>query len=219
MVDRMVRSGLYDHADKTWLVVNGDPAGLDRQGIHDVCEALPKLATVAAHHDASRCEFPALGLAWERARGHGATVCYLHSKGVTRPPTRQMLDWTEYLCYFNIDRWRDRVADLEGHDCTGVNLGGNPADLSERPDTWGYGKAPLHYSGNFWWAKARHLARLPDPVAWPPDQDLLRWRIMAEMWLCQLPQASYHCAWRSGVDHYAQAYPPHMYREDATQTP
>lgn len=219
LMARIVSSGLYDQSDRVWLVINGDPGDLDHSGFHEVAEGLPKFVPVTAWPDASKCEFPALRVAWDRSRDAGATVCYIHSKGVTRQPNQQMADWTEYLSHFTIDRWRDRLADLEGHDCTGVNLGGSPADLSESPATWGYGKAPLHYSGNFWWSRSSHLAGLPDPMAWPPDGNYLRWRVMAEMWLCQLPGARYHCAWRSGVDHYAQAYPPKMYREDATQTP
>jgi hypothetical protein len=39
----------------------------------------------------------------------------------------------------------------------------------------------------------------------------MRWRMMAEMWLCQLPDAKYYNAWHSNVDHYIERYPIELY--------
>jgi hypothetical protein len=208
---KVVDSGLYDRSKNVYLVVNGDPAAMESGGLPRLFAGMDKFVGIHAGPTIDRCEFPTLQLIWDRCASEDITVCYLHTKGVTRQDTPRMRDWTEFLAYFNVERWRDRLSDLSSHDCSGVNLVGNPDDISFPPHTWGYGKAPLHYSGNFWWSKSSHIRRLPPPARWVPDGNYLRWRMMAEMWLCQLPSASYHCAWDSGVDHYASEYPRSMY--------
>lgn len=212
---RIVGGGLYDRCDRVVLVVNGDPSALGAPELAAVLSGRPKFSAVHAALDISQCEFPALQMLWEHCLREDGAVCYLHTKGVTRADTRSMRDWAEFLTYFNVDRWADRLSDLEGHDCSSVNLRGNPEDINEHPATWGYGKAPVHYSGNFWWSRASHVRALPSPAAWPPDGNYLRWRMMAEMWLCQLPGSSYACAWQSGVDHYQTEYPRASYESGA----
>jgi hypothetical protein len=141
-------------------------------------------------------------------------VLYLHTKGVTKPGYQQIIDWTNLLSYFNINKWQDRLKDLEDNDCSGVNFFGNPDDINHHPSTWGYGKAPLHYSGNFWWSKSSHIKNLPNMSNWLPDGNYLRWRVMAEMWLCQIPDGKYSCAWQSNINHYQQNYPKELYESN-----
>lgn len=93
---------------------------------------------------------------------------------------------------------------------TGVNLSGNKNDINENPITWGYEKAPLHYSGNFWWSKSSHIRKLNSPIKWLPSDDYLKWRIMAEMWLCQI-EGNYKNAWSSNVNHYIEKYKKENY--------
>lgn len=118
------------------------------------------------------------------------------------------------MSYFNIIKWVDRINDISNHDCSGVNLSGNPEDIIYHPSIWGYGKAPLHYSGNFWWCKSSHIRKLPNPIDWLPDNNYIRWRIMAEMWLCQIDDSKYYNAWHSNVNHYVQNYPIKLYNTD-----
>jgi hypothetical protein len=115
------------------------------------------------------------------------------------------------MSYFNIDRWNDRISDLLENDCTGVNLFGNPEDYNCHPGTWGYGKTPKHYGGNFWWSKSSHIKKLEKPSNLAPDNNFLRWRMICEMWLCSPLEGKYHCAFSSNVDHYQQGYPKNLY--------
>lgn len=208
---RILDSGLYERCDKVYLVVSGDPEGLAEGDLPGILGGRDKFVQLHAGPTIERCEFPTLQLIWERCAAEDMAVCYLHTKGVTRQDSPMMRDWTEFLTYFNVERWADRLADLSTHDCSGVNLVGDPSDISSPPQTWGYGKAPLHYSGNFWWGRSSHIRRLPPPAAWVPGGNYFRLRVMAEMWLCQLAESTYACAWRSGVDHYVSEYPRGRY--------
>lgn len=96
-------------------------------------------------------------------------VLYFHTKGISfhdvrNLPARNASDidyfdnvelWREYLEYFNIDKWKRCVKELNSHDTAGTewhpyaNL--NCKDIS----------IPS-YSGNFWWANASYINTL-DP--------------------------------------------------------
>ena len=202
LLDDIKESGLKENS-KVRAIVNGDIKSIDTQR-YDWVE------WIHVSNNISNQEFPTLKSIWNQAQTEEFNVLYLHTKGVSR--TNQCVnDWVNLLRYFNISRWNDRLNELETNDCTGINYGGNPDDIKEHPSTWGYGKAPMHYSGNFWWSKSSHIKNLTDPLAWTPDNDLTRWRMMCEMWVCQLPNGKYHCAYSSGVDHYMTPYPKEIY--------
>lgn len=207
LLTRIKQSGLYDSANKIYLVFNGDRKQLSFNLVDD------KYVIIDANIDISKCEFPTLELIWQHSQTEDLNILYLHTKGVTKPGYQQIVDWTNYLSYFNINEWKDRLKDLEENDCSGVNLIGNPDDINQHPSTWGYGKAPLHYSGNFWWSKSSHIKKLPSISNWLPDGNFLRWRVMAEMWLCQIPEGKYSCAWQSNINHYHQFYPKDLYEK------
>ena len=207
LLTRIKQSGLYDSANKIYLVFNGDRSLLSFNLVSE------KYVIIDSNSDISKCEFPTLDIIHEHSKNEEFDILYLHTKGVTKPGVKTIEDWTNYLSYFNINKWSDRVKDLESNDTSGVNLGGNPDDINSHPSWWGYGKAPVHYSGNFWWSKSSHIKNLPSPYNWLPDSDCVRWRMMAEMWLCQLPNAKYHNAWHSNVNHYQQNYPKELYEK------
>jgi hypothetical protein len=204
LLTRIKKSGLYESTNKVFLLINGDK-NLIQFDLTD-----PKIEIIESNKDISHCEFPTLAKISNDSQNDDFQILYLHTKGVTRQPYKQIIDWTNYLSYFNINQWQNRISDLKDYDCSGVNLGGNPDDINLSPTTWGYGKAPLHYSGNFWWSKAEHIRKLPDPYKWIPDNNYVRWRMMAEMWLCQI-NGKYFNAWSSGVDHYQSLYPESNY--------
>ena len=205
LLTKIKQSGLYDAANKIYLVFNGDRKQLSFNLISD------KYVIIDANPDISKCEFPTLDLISQHSKEEDFNVLYLHTKGVTKPGYQQILDWTNLLSYFNIVKWQDRLKDLEDNDCSGINFFGNPDDINQDPSTWGYGKAPLHYSGNFWWSKSSHIRKLPNMSNWLPDSNYLRWRVMAEMWLCQIPGGKYSCDWQSNINHYQQNYPKELY--------
>lgn len=206
LINRIKSSGLYDNCNKIYLIYNGNKDWIDIDIFGD------KYVQVYANPDVSKCEFPTLDLIWQHCQNEDLKILYLHTKGVTKPGVQNIIDWVNYLSYFNIDKWRDRINELDSNDCTGVNFGGNPNDINEHPSTWGYGKAPLHYSGNFWWSKSSHIKNLPNPSNWLPDDNYYQWRVMAEMWLAQISDAKYHNAYSSNVDHYMSPYPEEKYK-------
>jgi hypothetical protein len=208
LLTRIKQSGLYESANKIYLVFNGDRKKLTFNLVSE------KYVIIDYSDDISKCEFPTLELIHKHSKEAEFDILYLHTKGVTKPGVKTIEDWTNYLSYFNINKWVDRVKDLKSNDTSGVNLGGNPEDIQSHPSWWGYGKAPLHYSGNFWWSKSSHIRNLSSPFNWLPDGDCLRWRMMAEMWVCQIQTGKYHSAWHSNVNHYQENYPKELYESN-----
>jgi hypothetical protein len=205
IVENIFNSGLYDFCDRIFLIVNGDLNKLDLNFLK------PKFELIVENDNVSKCEFPTISKIWKDCNNEEIIVLYLHTKGVSKPNDEKIKDWVNLMIYFNIIKWEERVNDLKNFDCSGVNLNGNKDDLNFSPDTWGVNKAPLHYSGNFWWSKSDHIKKLPNPYSWVPDDDYFKWRVMCEMWLCQIEESKYKCAWQSNVNHYHELYPKTEY--------
>lgn len=74
---------------------------------------------------------------------------YLHTKGLRWYGTKhepKVLEWIESMLDCNIGNWENIVNVLETSETYGCNYNGG------------------HYSGNFWWATARHIKKLPDTI-------------------------------------------------------
>lgn len=203
------KGGLYEFTNKIYLVVNGN-INLIKADFSD-----KKFIIINNNKDVSKCEFPTLDFM------HSDCFCdedfhvlYLHTKGVTRSGSTNVSDWIKYLIHFNINDWKGRLKDLEINDCSGVNLRGYHENFKCNPLLWSSTRIPTHYSGNFWWSKSSHIKKLPKPLKWVPEGNFFKYRIMAEMWLCQIKDGKYYCAWESGIDHYISGYPEHMYVGD-----
>jgi len=209
LLSTIENSGLYDVCEEINLVVNGDIKNLKYK-------SLDKIKLTHFRNDISHCEFPTLKKIYDDVQNSDFNVLYLHTKGVTRY-NKPIQDWIDYLIYFNITKFQDRIDDLNEHEASGVNNWGNPEDVNEHPSTWGFGKVPVHYSGNFWWSKSEHIKELVDPYQWvhdrwdPKPTTYVRYRMMAEMWICQIQNARYVNAWSSNVDHYLTEYPSYNY--------
>lgn len=205
LLNKIDESGLYDYCDKIFLVINGDKNNLQFQ-------MKSKYVIYNPHLDASHCEFPTLDLIWEHSQKEDdLTILYLHTKGVTKPNHPGVIDWTEYLTYFNVERWSYMITALNVNDAVGVNHGGNPNDYNEHPSTWGYGKAPLHFAGNFWWSKSSHIKKLTNPYDFIPEPNYMRYRVACEMWVCSNLEGKYTGLWHSNVNHYTTLYPRCLY--------
>lgn len=139
-------------------------------------------------------------------------VLYLHHKGASRIGTLKhspISDWRNYMLYFNVEKWEECVKSLdEGYDTVGV-------EWIEKPTL------PKHYSGNFWWATAKYIRSLPVIVR-PTDSAHTgksqfgfkqHYRLDAEMWI-GLSNPKAKTLNNSNIDHYREAYSPHLYRKD-----
>ena len=72
---------------------------------------------------------------------------YVHSKAISHFGNNNescIIDWINYMLYWNIEKWRLAVRMLSDYDTYGCNA-----------------IARQHYSGNFWWTKSSHLKNLP----------------------------------------------------------
>ena len=200
-------SGLYNNCESIYLCVNGDYNKLE----YDDCDKYELIINDLNIED-SRMEFPTLDLIKKNSNIRNNKILYLMTKGVTKPSNINIKQQLDMLLYFNVDKWEDRLNELSSYDCTGVNLNGNKTDLDHDPLTWGYGKAPLHYSGNFWWTTPTHVNKLPKPSDWCISDDYVRYRMMCEMWICQI-EAKYNSCHQSGVNHYTSPYPSYKYKQ------
>jgi len=118
-------------------------------------------------------------------------VLYLHSKGASRRGNLSVEAWKNYMEYFNIEKWEDCIYKLhnEGYNTCGVNLQSEPK---------------LHYSGNFWWAKAEYINTLNEV---PYNS---RW--YCEMWLLDNNYCKPYSLHNSGINHYGVCYSESEYK-------
>jgi len=122
-----------------------------------------------------------------------SNVLYLHTKGITRNEIT-VHDWRNMMLYFNVEKWQDRIVELNEYDATGCNLSkGIQQGLNA---TW--------FSGNFWWSKTEYIKKLKDPNNWKSN------RLMAEFWL-GTQNGDFKCCHRSGINHYQKLYPREKY--------
>jgi hypothetical protein len=205
IIKNICDSELYDYCNQIYIILNGKIEKLTLNFLK------PKINIIFENEDISKCEFPTLNKIWNDCQKEDLIILYLHTKGVTKPNDDRIEDWVNLLIHFNINKWEERIHDLQNFDCSGINLLGNPDDLNFNPETWGVNRAPLHYSGNFWWSKSEHIKKLPNPYSWVPSTDYVKWRVMCEMWLCQISESKYKCAWQSNVNHYHELYPKNRY--------
>jgi len=131
-------------------------------------------------------------------------VLYLHTKGVGKTINPCVEDWVEYMTHFCITKWKNCVEQLQTYQTAGV-------DLREEP--------VLHYSGNFWWARASYILLLPDPIQYKNIElypnPLQSSRHNQEFWICSFKCPNFHKGlWESNINCYERhlhRYPPEKY--------
>lgn len=107
-------------------------------------------------------------------------VGYMHTKGVRHFAVgehfgflKSLNSWRHFLEYGILDRSKDCIMALQGHDVAGVNF-----HLAPQP----------HFQGNFWWATVDYVASLDHPLSRifvregiaAPDWEE---RLSCEMWI------------------------------------
>jgi hypothetical protein len=214
LTDDILLSDLYRNASSIKILSVGD-----HSIAHHGAFGLSNIKVIEYSDDKSYCEFPTLKMLYDDCHNFDGKILYLHTKGATKD-NQQTADWRRYMSYFNVAMWRKRRLELDLFDTTGVNLLGDKKNYSSPIEEWALhpSSAPLHYSGNFWWATASHVRNLPDPmVGYAPSADWLRWRHMCEMWVCNRKSAEHNSAWQSNIDHYYSNYPKESYIKEELQ--
>ena len=130
-----------------------------------------------------------------------ALVFYAHSKGVSYTANgeggideqRRAAAWRKTMAYFCVTRWTEAIRPLveETCDVSGVFYL-TPSVWREKCSLRGvnFGDSP-YYGGNFWWARAGFLKKLP-------KVDLTASRYFAERWIGLVPHqaaSAFHDVW------------------------
>jgi hypothetical protein len=176
------KSGLYDKVKKIRCGVLAE--NLDASVFND------EKIEVRLHDDFSIYERFTLNMLHDDSQEEDFDVLYLHTKGITKPYNQCVLDWVNYLKFFNIYKHEDCLKELKKYDAVGVNL--------FTPETGD----PGHYSGNFWWSKSQHIRKL--------DRYIEPSYTAPEFWLCKMG-GNFKSLWSSGVNHYHERYTPDKY--------
>jgi hypothetical protein len=173
-------SGLYDDIQEIRCCILGeyDPAIFTDE----------KIKIHAVSPDISLYEVFTINRLYEDCKTEDMNVLYLHTKGITKPNNLCILQWVQYLCYFNIYKYKNCLEMLYGHDTVGVNL---------------YREGTVHYSGNFWWATSNYIRTL-EPCQYTCYNS-------PEFWLTEKNKGIYYNLWTSHVNHYHTLYPPKLY--------
>lgn len=183
---RIKTSGLYDACDSISLGVLGD------EDLTTFIYLYPKLTILFQDPNTAHYERPTLLQlhALCKSSPKNTLVLYLHTKGVSHRgsvPNPYIMDWSCYMEYFAVDRWRDCVVSLQDHDVCGVNWRTHPFP---------------HFSGNFWWATAGYITTLPGTIGggyYDP-----------EFWI-GLHSPKVMCFHESHTSHYGEPYPESKY--------
>lgn len=134
-------------------------------------------------------------------------LTYIHSKGSSkaRKNTQPIMDWTEYMRYFVVERLDKAVEAFEnGFYLYGVNL--STSTPSKDKTRLKHPRINFHYSGNFVSINLKELGKkllITQCVKDYYGVELFWGR------LCTIDKA--YSAHESGVDHYNQPYPPDNY--------
>lgn len=159
--------------------------------------AADKVRVKQATLEAGAFEHPTLKLMHSWAAAHpAAKILYVHTKGISYAGNTEAYarstDWTNLMLYCCVQLHAACAKLLNSHCAVGCNLHAAPL---------------LHFSGNFWWATAAHIASL-DPALLRPGH-----KLDAEMWVLSArpPAAPPLCLHESGVNHFWVRYPPALY--------
>lgn len=188
LLSALTQSGLYDVLD-TIHVLCANPTGRVEKSAYFLS---PKLILINSGSPQAY-ERPALWFTKQYTFSDKAKVLYLHSKGLKwwdTPYQQNVEDWIHLLLHWNVKCWKQAIEKLdEGFDTYGCNVFRNE-------------EHPVHYSGNFWWAKASYLKTLSDSIG-PRYND-------PEYWILSNPKVKYFSAFQSGLEglgHFETPFP------------
>jgi hypothetical protein len=160
---------------------------------------------------------------YEYCKVNDGYVLYCHNKGMSSFGTHitsALKDWKNYMLYFNVEKWKDCVEKLdEGYDCVGVNWlrGENLSGIDFKKE---HNFLANHFAGNFWWANAKYIRTLSDPLE--PEkycdikwfmESMMTYRYAFEIWIGNL-DTKYYCFHQSNTHHYFENYPREKYCND-----
>ncbi len=145
-------------------------------------------------------EFSTLNILADFAKQRDCNICYIHTKGASTGNNICIDEWRQYMLHFNLKNVSKITKILQECDTCGVDLVDTPV---------------LHYSGNFWWSRSSHIAKLLLPRDLPT---VLSERHKCEFWITSNEQGKYHTLHNSNIDVYCRhltRYPHEMYEKNS----
>ena len=191
-MEKMEESGLSSLAKRIHIGVIGDQE----------MPFVPKRAVVTRHTQ-NRDQADTMQMLADLCKQDiSAKVCFLHSKGVTKPSAPHA-SWRKYLNYWTITCWKKNVKLLSKGDCVGTNW---------RIDCC-FGRRP-HFSGCFWWANASFINDLDPEFLIQPDRYLREFWIGSTVFKKDTKIIEMHNSGLNNADpcqHYFHEYPEYLY--------
>lgn len=205
LIETIIKSGLYDKLDALYICNIG--LSLSQRGNSFIDK--DKIHIYNLSNNINEYEATTLNLIHKYSEEYPTTkILYLHTKGLLTIHNECVNDWIKLMLYFNVERYTDCISKLNNVDCLGVNWLEN------------------HFSGNFWWANAKHILTRKIIVS---DQLDLTHKMKAEYFLCD--SASYYktvgpdlyyntedgakivSLHQSNINHFQSLYPRTLYTD------
>lgn len=201
-------SGLLERADKVFVTY----LGRNRSDIAWLEGKSGKIEVNNYSGEIRHYERMCLNGLWKWSQSNDATVLYMHAKGVSRVGVKNNVwGWRKMLEYFLVENHEVCLREMGDADTLGGNLcicNRSSIESCSRP---GHG---MHYSGNFWWAKTRHIRTLP---AIPEDVRMEingNYVLYTEYWLLsQFPKTKCGVVFKTKHPHYYEGVPESNFRE------
>ena len=127
-------------------------------------------------------------------------ILYFHTKGASKG-TLVANSWRLMMEHFVIDKWKECVYELNTYDCVGANLNSVGETLWNDGTTTKPVEGTYNFTGNFWWANAKHIQTL--------DHKFLcsDYRIDRELWIGSNPNSNPKSIYQPGIfDSYTYFY-------------
>ena len=187
---RLYCSGLIDAADYIHIGVNGN------QEMFNV----PEKAKVVYNTNWKEETETLVALKNFAYENPDYKILYFHTKGVSKG-TLVANAWRMMMEYFVIDKWKECVEYLNDYDCVGSNLNPVGETLWSNGTTTKPVEGTYNFTGNFWWANAKHIQTL--------DHNFLssNYRIDRELWIGSNPNSNPKSIYQPGIyDSYIHFY-------------
>jgi hypothetical protein len=194
-LNKIKNSGLYDITNNIHLCLNGDDAPIikERLQLNDD-KIIINVFTENTHG-----EFNTLNYIWDFCQNNDGKILYLHSKGITRNDNQCVLDWSEYMEYYTIEKHKECLNRLDHYDTVGSNL--------QKEPMW-------HYSGNIWWVNANYVKKLKKLK----DHERFDDRLYCEFWLLDNDFHRAGMIFNTSKNHYYDLFDRSKYAFDIKRT-
>jgi hypothetical protein len=188
-INRLYVSGLLNSADHFHIGVNGNQEMF----------YVPSKAKVVYNTDWKEETETMIALKNFAYENPDYKILYFHMKGASKG-TLVANAWRLMMEHFVIDKWKECIEFLNEYDCVGANL--NPVGET----LWGDGtttkpvEGTYNFTGNFWWATAKHIQTLNHKFL------SSNYRIDRELWIGSNPNSNPKSIYQPGIydsyDHY-----------------